>query len=111
VTADRSPFETVTAIEPVTAESLWTSAQFEMLPLESVFTSHIELSPPLNWFVEPARRQLCYRRDLCARLDCDCTCFHGSIACDAKHNRPRRVLQLLRYPVSGGGGDLECIGD
>jgi hypothetical protein len=41
-------------IEPVAAESLWTSAQFEMLPLESVFTSHIELSPPLNWFVEPA---------------------------------------------------------
>ena len=54
MTADRSPFETVTAIEPVTAESLWTSAQFEMLPLESVFTSHIELSPPLNWFVDPA---------------------------------------------------------
>ena len=54
MTADRSPFETVTAIEPVTAESLWTSAQFEMLPLESVFTSQIELSPPLNWFVEPA---------------------------------------------------------
>ena len=54
MTADRSPFETVTAIEPVAAESLWTSAQFEMLPLESVFTSHIELSPPLNSFVEPA---------------------------------------------------------
>jgi len=54
VTADRSPFETVTAIEPVTAESLCTSAQFEMLPFESVFTSHIELSPALNWFVEPA---------------------------------------------------------
>src|SRR5262249_22067827 len=54
-TADRSPFETVTAIEPVAAELLWTSAQVEMLPLESVFTSHIELLPSLlNWFVEPA---------------------------------------------------------
>ena len=44
MTADRSPFETVTAIEPVTAESLCTSAQFEMLPLESVFTNHANCS-------------------------------------------------------------------
>ena len=53
MTADSFPFETVTEIDPVAAESLWTSAQFEMLPLESVLTSHIELSPPLNWFVAP----------------------------------------------------------
>ena len=36
---------TLTAIEPAAAESLRTSAQFEMLS--------IELSPPLNWLVEP----------------------------------------------------------
>jgi hypothetical protein len=39
----------------VTAESLLTpAAQLETAPLESVFTGHIELSPPLNWFVLPA---------------------------------------------------------
>jgi hypothetical protein len=41
-------------IELVVAESLWTSAQLEMLPVESVFTSHADGLPPLNWFVEPA---------------------------------------------------------
>ena len=54
MTADRRPFETVTLIELVAAESLWTSVHFEMLPLESVFTTHAEALPPLNWFVEPA---------------------------------------------------------
>jgi hypothetical protein len=40
---DRFPFETVTGIKPVTAESLWTSVQLEMLPLESV--------PPVPHFI------------------------------------------------------------
>ena len=52
--AARLPFETVTVIELVVAESLWTSAHFEMEPLESVFTSHVDALPPLNWLVEPA---------------------------------------------------------
>jgi hypothetical protein len=43
MTADRCPFETVTPIEPVVAESLLTSEQVKISPLESVFNSHIEL--------------------------------------------------------------------
>ena len=48
MTADRLPLETVTVIELIVAESLWTSVHFEMLPLESVFTTHAEALPPLN---------------------------------------------------------------